>query len=213
MRHGEVHNPNHILYGRLPNFYLSEEGKRQAHSAGKWLQNKDITKIYCSPMERAQQTAGIVAEYQTDLTPQQDKRIIEVHTPHDGRPLAELEAIKWDMYTGNEPPYEVPEIILNRVHDFFEFVLDNHDNESVVAVGHGDILVFPWLHAQGVVLPEYQMKDELTKLQSTRTVSSNGIYYNLHTDRLPTQSPSDSQLYSPILSDYSVNPLRLSYAT
>lgn len=162
MRHGEVHNPDHILYGRMPNFYLSEEGKKQAHSAGKWLQDKDIAKIYCSPMERAQQTAAIVAEYQEAIEPHHDERIIEVLTPHEGRPLAELEAVKWDMYTGNEPPYEVPNLILSRVHDFFEYVLDSHDGESVVAVGHGDILVFPWLHAQGV-MPEVHMKDSLEK--------------------------------------------------
>jgi len=160
MRHGEVHNPDQILYGRMPDFYLSEEGKRQAQKAGEWLQDKDITQIYCSPMERAQQTAGIVAEYQEDIDPRHDERIIEILTPHEGRPLAELEALKWDMYTGNEPPYEVPETILERVHDFFEFVLDQHTGESVIAVGHGDILVFPWLHAQGVT-PEVHMKDGL----------------------------------------------------
>lgn len=160
MRHGEVHNPDEVLYGRLPNFYLSQEGIRQAHAAGAWLQQKDIAKIYCSPMERAQETAGIVAEYQQDLTPQHDERIIEILTPYQGRPISELEAINWDMYTGNQPPYEVPETVLDRVHDFFEFALEHHQDESIVAVGHGDILVFPWLHAQGVV-PEYQMKDEL----------------------------------------------------
>ena len=29
-RHGEVHNPEGILYGRLPNFYLSRTGAAQA---------------------------------------------------------------------------------------------------------------------------------------------------------------------------------------
>jgi len=160
MRHGEVHNPEQILYGQLPNYYLSETGKQQADSAGQWLQDKRISKIYCSPMERAQQTAGIVAQYQNNLTPQQDKRIIEVHTPYDGRPISELEAMGWDLYTGNQPPHEVPTMILDRVHDFFEYIIEQHRGESVVAVGHGDILVFPWLDAQGVI-PEAHMKDTL----------------------------------------------------
>ena len=30
MRHGEVHNPDKILYGRLPDFHLSEKGRAQA---------------------------------------------------------------------------------------------------------------------------------------------------------------------------------------
>jgi broad specificity phosphatase PhoE len=160
MRHGEVHNPEQILYGRMPNYYLSETGKQQAHSAGRWLKGKNIDAIYCSPMERAQQTAGIVAEYQDNLIPQIDERIIEVHTPYDGRPVSELEAMGWDLYTGNEPPYEVPMMILDRVHNFFDFIIEQHKGESVVAVGHGDILVFPWLDAQGVI-PEARMKDTL----------------------------------------------------
>lgn len=160
MRHGEVHNPEQIMYGQLPNFYLSETGKQQAHSAGSWLQDKNIDTIYCSPMERAQQTAGIVAEYQDNLTPQIDKRIIEVHTPYDGKPIIELEAMGWDLYAGNEPPYEVPMMILDRVHDFFEFIIEHHKGESVVAVGHGDILVFPWLDAQGTI-PDARKKDLL----------------------------------------------------
>lgn len=160
MRHGEVHNPDSILYGRMPNFYLSETGKKQAHAAGQWLQDKPIQAIYCSPMERAQETAGIVAEYQDSLTPEIDERLIEVHTPYDGRPTAELEAMGWDLYTGNEPPHEVPETIVKRVHNFFDSVINNHRGESVVAVAHGDILVFPWLDAQGVV-PNPQMKDTL----------------------------------------------------
>ena len=160
MRHGEVHNPTQVLYGRMPDFYLSETGKQQAHAAGKWLQDKNISTIYCSPMERTQQTAGIVAEYQKSLTPQHDERIIEINTPHEGRPITELEAMGWDLYTGNQPPYELESTVLERVHDFFEYVLAQHVGESVLAVGHGDILVFPWLDAQGVV-PQAQMKDSL----------------------------------------------------
>ena len=160
MRHGHVHNPTEILYGRLPGYYLSELGRQQAHSAGQWLQDKPVTAIYSSPMERAQQTAGIVAGYQDDLKPVLDERIIEVLTPYEGRPIAELAAMNWDLYTGNELPHERPLTVLNRVHDFFEFVIERHSGESVIAVGHGDVLVFPWLHAQGCA-PEVHLKDKL----------------------------------------------------
>ena len=30
VRHGEVHNPDHILYERLPGFHLSDRGRRMA---------------------------------------------------------------------------------------------------------------------------------------------------------------------------------------
>ncbi len=160
MRHGHVKNPGNILYGRLPGFYLSDLGIKQARAAGAWLADKPIEAIYSSPMERAQQTAGIVAEQQERLSPVIDERIIEVLTPHEGRPTAELAALGWDLYTGNEPPYETPGMVLERVLDFFEHIVSERAGQAVVAVAHGDILVFPWLHAQGV-RPDALMKDKL----------------------------------------------------
>ncbi len=160
MRHGEVHNPDQILYGRMPGYRLSQRGVQQAEAAGAWLADKALAAIYCSPMERARQTAEIVAAQQPALSPAIDDRISEVYTPYEGRPIDELAAMGWDLYSGNQAPYETPRKVLRRVHDFFEHVLAAHAGESVAAVAHGDILVFPWLHAQGVV-PEALMKDRL----------------------------------------------------
>ena len=160
MRHGEVHNPDGILYGRMPGYRLSEAGLQQAQAAGRWLAEVALTAIYCSPMERAQQTAAIVAGYQAELAPRVDDRIVEVYTPYEGQPTAELAAMGWDLYSGNQPPYETPRVVLERVLDFFDHLVSAHRGEAVAAVAHGDILVFPWLHAQNVV-PEALMKDRL----------------------------------------------------
>jgi broad specificity phosphatase PhoE len=162
MRHGHVHNPTKVLYGRLPGFSLSGLGVKQAQAAGKWLADKPIRAIYSSPMERAQQTAAIVAQHHKTVSPIVDERIIEVSTPHEGRPTAELEAVGWDLYTGNEPPHESPDAVLARILDFFQHVVDNYAGKSVVSIAHGDILVFPWLYAQGVE-PEALMKDRLVE--------------------------------------------------
>lgn len=162
MRHGEVRNPNGILYGRMPGFYLSDAGIEQARAAGRWLADKPIQAIYSSPMERARQTASIVAAHHEGISPRLDERILEVSTPYEGRPTAELAAIGWDLYTGNEPPYETPRMVLDRVLDFLEQIFAAHAEESAVAVAHGDILVFPWLHAQGVE-PDALMKDRLVE--------------------------------------------------
>jgi broad specificity phosphatase PhoE len=62
MRHGEVHNPDKVLYGRLPDFHLSERGRRQAQSAADWLARNDIVYVVASPLERAQETAAPIAE-------------------------------------------------------------------------------------------------------------------------------------------------------
>lgn len=162
MRHGHVRNPANILYGRLPGFRLSDLGVKQAEAAAEWLADKPIKAIYSSPMERAQQTAAIVAQRHETLTPRADERILEVFTPYEGRPTAELAATGWDLYTGNEPPYESPAMVLERVLDFFGHVVVEHTGDTVLAVAHGDVLVFPWLHAQGVD-PEALMKDRLVE--------------------------------------------------
>jgi broad specificity phosphatase PhoE len=62
LRHGEVHNPEHVLYGRLPGYRLSERGERQAKTVAAALVDEDITALLASPLERAQQTAAPIAE-------------------------------------------------------------------------------------------------------------------------------------------------------
>ncbi|HVU72159.1 MAG TPA: histidine phosphatase family protein [Mycobacteriales bacterium] len=58
VRHGEVHNPTKVLYGRLPGFRLSDEGVRMAERAAQWLAGRDVVLVTASPLERAQQTAA-----------------------------------------------------------------------------------------------------------------------------------------------------------
>lgn len=62
MRHGEVHNPDQILYGRLPDYHLSDRGQAQAKAVAEWLAHRDITHVVASPLERAQETAAPIAE-------------------------------------------------------------------------------------------------------------------------------------------------------
>ncbi|MGD9618925.1 MAG: histidine phosphatase family protein [Mycolicibacterium sp.] len=61
MRHGEVHNPDKILYGRLPDYHLSDRGRAQARAVADWLAHRKITHVVASPLERAQETAEPIA--------------------------------------------------------------------------------------------------------------------------------------------------------
>ncbi|AZG48015.1 Phosphoserine phosphatase 1 [Gordonia insulae] len=61
MRHGEVHNPDGILYGRLPGFRLSDSGRAQATKVADALADHDITAVFASPLQRAQETATPIA--------------------------------------------------------------------------------------------------------------------------------------------------------
>lgn len=56
LRHGEVHNPDRILYGCLPGFQLSEVGVRQAELVAASLGGRDVVAVVASPLLRAQQT-------------------------------------------------------------------------------------------------------------------------------------------------------------
>src|SRR5688572_5587337 len=98
LRHGEVHNPDNVLYGRLPNFRLSERGREQALAAGKSLAPISISAMYASPMERAQETAELVlSQHPQKLVLQTDERLNECHTPHQGTSNEELTKINFDL--------------------------------------------------------------------------------------------------------------------
>ncbi|MCA1822099.1 MAG: histidine phosphatase family protein [Pseudonocardiaceae bacterium] len=61
LRHGEVRNPERILYGRLPGFGLSDLGVRQAEQVAAYLHDHDVVHVVSSPLLRAQQTAAPIA--------------------------------------------------------------------------------------------------------------------------------------------------------
>jgi len=62
LRHGEVHNPTGVLYGRRPGFHLSELGQKMAQRVADTVGDRDITHIVSSPLERAQETATPLSE-------------------------------------------------------------------------------------------------------------------------------------------------------
>lgn len=62
LRHGEVSNPQRILYGRLPGFALSDTGVAQAEALADHLADRDITHVVASPLQRAQRTAEPIAQ-------------------------------------------------------------------------------------------------------------------------------------------------------
>ncbi len=68
MRHGEVHNPEGVLYGRLPGYHLSERGEAMAERVADYLAGergsprRDLTVLIASPLQRAQETARPISE-------------------------------------------------------------------------------------------------------------------------------------------------------
>lgn len=81
LRHGEVHNPDSIVYGRLPDFHLSELGARMAEAAAADFAHRvnggeRYVLLATSPLTRARETAAPVAR-ELGLDALTDERLIE----------------------------------------------------------------------------------------------------------------------------------------
>ena len=86
VRHGEVHNPESILYGRQPGWRLSERGIAMAEAVADWSKELSLGAIHASPLERAQQTASPIADAHK-LEIQTDDRLIEAANIFEGKPF------------------------------------------------------------------------------------------------------------------------------
>ncbi|KGM13386.1 histidine phosphatase family protein [Cellulomonas bogoriensis] len=91
MRHGEVHNPDGVLYGRLPGYRLSERGVAMAERVAAHLSGtgpsgearRDVVHVVASPLQRAQETATPVAQaFGVELAT--DERLLEAENHFQG---------------------------------------------------------------------------------------------------------------------------------
>lgn len=97
MRHGEVHNPKAVLYGRLPGYHLSELGKQMVQATADYLfseaypagpeaaagPEKVLSAVITSPLERAVES-GTPAAKAFGLEIQTDSRLIESGNTFEG---------------------------------------------------------------------------------------------------------------------------------
>jgi len=83
-RHGEVENPQKILYGRQPGWRLSTRGQQMAQVLGEWSKSIDLGALHVSPLQRAQETAAPIAKaHGIDITT--DERLIEAGNIFEGK--------------------------------------------------------------------------------------------------------------------------------
>jgi broad specificity phosphatase PhoE len=140
VRHGEVHNPEGVLYGRLPNFGLSDLGHKMAAEAANQLQNsgRKITALYCSPLQRTRESANPIAKA-FGLTAIIDEKFIEPHNIFEGKVIRGarilLKPHLWfHLRNPSEPSWGEPyEHIVARMN---EGIL-----EAAEQVAHGDLVI------------------------------------------------------------------------
>jgi broad specificity phosphatase PhoE len=87
LRHGEVHNPTGILYGQSAGYHLSERGRAMAQRVADVIGDRDITQVWASPLERAQETAQPLAQ-RLGLEIVTDERLIESGNAFQGERFA-----------------------------------------------------------------------------------------------------------------------------
>ena len=156
IRHGQVHNPDHILYERLPGFHLSQRGRRMAQVTARYLADhpstNTIAAVYASPLDRTVETAQEVLAALNESRAKRgepalelitDDRIIEAGNEFRGKRIGHgqgsllrngnfrLVANLWKPSWG-----ESYEHIGERMRAFTEEKIDEHPGEQIAVVSH-----------------------------------------------------------------------------
>jgi broad specificity phosphatase PhoE len=155
LRHGEVHNPGKVLYGRLPGYNLSVVGEAMAVAAAEWLTGKDVTHLVSSPLERAQQTAAPVAKA-LSLPVAIDERLIEAGNAFEGRAVAGGSGVFrapghwWKLRNPMRPSWGEPYVeIAARMLAAVEAARETARGHEVVLVSHQLPIYTVRLHLEG----------------------------------------------------------------
>ena len=147
LRHGQAeNNTKRILAGRTEGVPLTKTGVEQAERIAKYLKHMDISAIYSSPIERASNTAKIVADYNS-LNYKLDDRLIEIE-------MGKFTCMNYDdmfakygnvflKFYENDPIIAKCEVetfaeVQKRVLDMVGYIVKKHKNQNVVLVTHMD---------------------------------------------------------------------------
>jgi broad specificity phosphatase PhoE len=142
LRHGEVFNPEGVLYGRLPGYYLSDLGQEMAVRAADALEQNDVTLVVSSPMERAQQTATPIAA-RHDLPVETDALLIEAGNVFEGKRVSVGDGVlrqprAWrHLYNPFRPSWGEPYAeVAARMHEAIDAARAKARGHEAVLVSH-----------------------------------------------------------------------------
>jgi broad specificity phosphatase PhoE len=95
VRHGEVHNPERILYGRLPDWHLSVRGRQMAAAVAADLSDHNVTYVVSSPLDRARETVAPLAE-SLGVVPGVDEDLLEAGNDLEGLHIKGVRSALWN---------------------------------------------------------------------------------------------------------------------
>jgi broad specificity phosphatase PhoE len=141
LRHGEVHNPDHVLYGRLSGYHLSANGQLMAAAAADFFDGRPVASVFASPLERAQETAKPVAE-RLGLTITTDDRLIESGNVLEGKSVSlaslAMNPLNWRyLWNPIQPSWGEPYTkVVARVRQVIDHAREAGRGREAVCVSH-----------------------------------------------------------------------------
>ena len=181
MRHGEVFNPDHILYGRLDGYHLSELGNKMADAAAESMTDRPITALYASPLLRAQESAAPWAKRFT-LPITTEERIIEPTNKFEGsrgvnaRMMLNPKYWGW-IYNPSLPSWGEPFAeIATRVVAAMDDAWEASDGGEVVMVSHQSPIWMATRRINGLRLPHDPRKRRCSLSSITSFEKVDGVW-------------------------------------
>jgi broad specificity phosphatase PhoE len=165
MRHADVENPHHVLYGHLPGFHLSPLGRAQAAAVGQSLRASEVRRILHSPLDRAKETAELVnAELPTPVPLISEPALTEAEFSRylQGMPYWQIPLVRprWYIHklrrgimSGDESIEQLGSRVLAVVHQLAR----DHPGETSLCVSHADPLQAAWILLDGRARSEREM--------------------------------------------------------
>ncbi len=166
IRHADVHNPERVLYGHLDNFPLSQKGRAQAALVGQRLADASLRRIVHSPLQRARETAEIIASQlggePVPLIEDYDLREAEMGRYLQGvkpwqvpfrRPLWFVHKARRGLLPGDETIEAMGSRILHVAHRYVE----EFPGEVTAMVSHADPLQATWILLENRPRTEVEM--------------------------------------------------------
>jgi broad specificity phosphatase PhoE len=155
LRHGEVFNPDKVLYGRLPGYNLSDLGRQMAQRAAEYFADRDVTVVVASPLDRAQQTAAPIGA-QLGLPVGSDDRLLESLNDFEGQRFGVGDgALRnprnwWKLRNPFKPSWGEPyAVIAERMMAAAYSARDAARGHEAVLVSHQLPIWIARLHAEG----------------------------------------------------------------